>query len=111
MLSRGNSHGSWTVANIVHNHGPEEGLGLDCPESTVNGQLKGACLTGLNFRYAVSENSSVLEPGVFFILALWLDEPMPLTSEHHHVFEPYEGIGLGYFRCARCGRMALSVNE
>jgi len=29
----------------VHNHGPAEGRGLDCPERVVEGQLRGACLT------------------------------------------------------------------
>jgi len=28
----------------VHNHGPEEGLGLACPESVVGGFLQGACV-------------------------------------------------------------------
>ena len=28
----------------VHNHGPEDGPGLSCPEATVDGQLRGACL-------------------------------------------------------------------
>lgn len=29
----------------VHNHGPSQGAGLDCPEQIVNGELKGACMT------------------------------------------------------------------
>lgn len=28
----------------VHDHGPAEGRGLDCPERTVEGRLRGACL-------------------------------------------------------------------
>lgn len=29
----------------VHNHGPAEGPGLGCPERTIDGSLRGACLT------------------------------------------------------------------
>lgn len=29
---------------IVHNHGPAEDRGLDCPERLVDGRLRGACL-------------------------------------------------------------------
>lgn len=29
----------------VHNHGPAEGRGLNCPEPVVNGRLRGACIT------------------------------------------------------------------
>ena len=29
----------------VHNHGTEEGKGLACRESVVNGELKGECMT------------------------------------------------------------------
>jgi len=28
----------------VHNHGPNRGEGLDCPEYLINGQLKGRCI-------------------------------------------------------------------
>jgi len=45
---------SWLPATVttnkepsdeVHNHGPAEGLGLDCPEEVIDGRLVGACLT------------------------------------------------------------------
>ncbi|AXQ61294.1 hypothetical protein SEA_LIBERTYBELL_53 [Streptomyces phage LibertyBell] len=29
---------------MVHNHGTEEGPGLDCNEAEIDGELKGACL-------------------------------------------------------------------
>lgn len=28
----------------VHNHGPAEGRGLDCPEQIIDGRLVGACI-------------------------------------------------------------------
>jgi len=46
---------------MVHNHGPEEGEGLDCPETQrLDGSLKGACLPPsdyeLAYRYPVLFN-------------------------------------------------------
>lgn len=32
------------MSGLVHNHGPEEGRGLDCPERMVDGLLLGACM-------------------------------------------------------------------
>ena len=33
-----------TIENLVHSHGPLQGLGLDCPETLEYGRLRGACL-------------------------------------------------------------------
>lgn len=35
-----------SIEDIVHNHGPSEGRGLDCGETEVYGQKKGWCLLG-----------------------------------------------------------------
>ena len=29
---------------LVHNHGPSQGRGLDCPEKVIDGRLIGACI-------------------------------------------------------------------
>lgn len=40
---------------MVHNHSPEEGKGLDCPETVVDGERKGECL----------QPGDVIAPGAF----------------------------------------------
>lgn len=44
----------------VHNHGPAEGAGLDCPEYTIAGKLMGACMSG----YAHLRDGGDEEPSV-----------------------------------------------
>lgn len=41
------------------------------------------------------------------LLDTWLDELMPLVECHAHIFEPEPAFGAHYYRCARCGRMAV----
>ena len=36
----------------VHNHGPEDGPGLACPETVVDGQLRGQCMNHRPFTEA-----------------------------------------------------------
>ena len=33
-----------TPPSLVHNHGPEDGPGLGCPERRINGRLVGRCI-------------------------------------------------------------------
>lgn len=35
------------LEELVHNHGPQQGPGLDCPEDMVFGRLRGSCLKDL----------------------------------------------------------------
>lgn len=43
------------TATVVHNHGPAEGRGLDCPEHLVDGQLRGVCIADRDHLRAVAE--------------------------------------------------------
>lgn len=52
----------------VHNHGPDEGRGLDCPEQIVNKRLRGACMPKKHvLRVARDEvDVTMLEGMIFF---------------------------------------------
>ena len=78
----------------VHNHGPEDGPGLACPESRVDGQLRGACLGPHGVTQTILHGDPE-RPGNCLAAAVATFTGRPLTEVPH--FVEWDDKGLNWW--------------